>query len=124
MPLKMKVAGSSLAETDPVRCCMELEGGKSLLLTHAAGVTDGFPLTWLYRWQWSEQPTEERIVVTLTEHEILVRGKNLEPISSLLAKGIGLHLRTIDERYHATLSPNATLITNLTIKPIAKVSAN
>lgn len=125
MPLKMKSIASSVAESEPIRCCTEIEHGKSLLLTQANGATDGFPLTWLYRWQWNEQLTDERIVITLTEHEILIQGKNLDPITALLAKGTGLHLRTVDERYHASISPNAALITQLTVKPpLTKFSVN
>lgn len=120
----MKSASDSVAESGPVRCYTEIEHGKSILLTQTNGAIDGFPLTWLYRWQWSEQTTGEQIVITLTEHEILIQGKNLEPITALLTKGTGLHLRMIDERYQTMLSPNATLITKLTVKSLAKFSVN
>lgn len=124
MPLKMKSVSGSVAESGLVRCYTEIEHSKSILLTEANGAIDGFPLTWLYRWQWNEQTTGEQIVITLTEHEILIQGKNLEPITALLTKGTGLHLRMIDERYQTMLSPNATLITQLTVKPLTKFSAN
>lgn len=124
MPLKMKSVSGSVAESEPVRSCTEIEHGKSILLTQANGAIDGFPLTWLYRWQWNEQTTGEQIVITLTEHEILIQGNNLEPITALLTKGTGLHLRMIDERYQTMLSPNATLITKLTVKPLNKFSVN
>lgn len=124
MPLKMKSVSGSVAESGLVRCYTEIEHGKSILLTQANGGIDGFPLTWLYRWQWNEQPTGEQIVITLTEHEVLIQGKNLEPITTLLTKGTGLHLRMIDERYQSMLSPNATLITKLTVKSLTKFSVN
>mgnify|MGYP001616536127 CR=1 FL=1 len=124
MPLKMKSVSGSLAESEPVRCYTEIEHGKSILLTQTNGAIDGFPLTWLYRWQWNEETTGEQIVITLTEHEILIQGKNLETITALLTKGTGFHLRMIDERYQTMLSPNATLITQLTVKPLSKSSVN
>lgn len=124
MPLKMKSVSGSVAESERVRCCTEIEHSKSILLTEANGAIDGFPLTWLYRWQWNEETTGEQIVITLTEHEILIQGKNLEPITALLSKGTGLHLRMMDERYQTMLSPQATLITKLTVKPLTKFSVN
>jgi hypothetical protein len=100
-----------------------IENGRCLILTQANGATEGFPLTWLYRWQWKKQTTDELLILTLTEHEVMIDGKNLELITEPLSKSTGLHLRVKEDRYQSLLQPDANLITHITIKPHAKAQS-
>ena len=108
---------SSLPEYD---CCVPNEHQRSLILTQADGATGGFPLTWLYRWQWKKPATHELLTITLTEHEVTIHGKNLERIIEFLGKGTGLHLKVKDDRYQGLLRPNETHITHITVQPHEK----
>lgn len=92
---------------------------RSLLLTQPDGSTQGFPLTWLYRWQWREHATTETLTLMLTEHVITVHGKHLARIIEPLSKGTGIHLREKDARYQSQLRPNETLISDITVLPHA-----
>jgi hypothetical protein len=108
------------AEAD---CCTNDEHHRCLILTLADGTTEGFPLTWLYHWEWITQGTHERLVITLTEHKATIRGKNLSRTIEALSKGTGLHLRVKDERYQSVLRTNALLITHITVQPHTKYPA-
>ena len=122
MPLKSKFPDGSLPSPEP-GCCTGIENGRCLILTQANGATEGFPLTWLYRWQWQKQTTDELLILTLTEHEVTIQGKNLEPITEPLSKSTGLHLRVKEDRYQSLLQPHATLITHITIRPNTKAQS-
>lgn len=116
MPLKTKFPDASYPSPEP-GCCTVIENGRCIILTLANGATEGFPLTWLYRWQWKKQTTDELMILTLTEHEVTIHGKNLELITEPLSKSTALHLRVKDERYQSLLQPHAPLITHITIRP-------
>ena len=119
MPLKSKYPDTVSPSPEP-GCCTVIENGHSLILTQANGATEGFPLTWLYRWQWKKQTTDELLILTLTEHEVMIHGKNLELITEPLSKSTGLHLRVKEDLYQSLLQPDANPITQITIKPNAK----
>ena len=119
MPLKNKFPDVINPSPEP-GCCTVIENGRCLSLTQANGATEGFPLTWLYRWQWQKQTTDELLILTLTEHEVMIYGKNLELITEPLSKSTGLHLRVKEDRYQSLLQSDANLITHITIKPNAK----
>lgn len=119
MPLKSKFPDAENLNPEP-SCCTVIENGRCLILTQASGASEGFPLTWLYRWQWKKQTTDELLILTLTEHEVMIHGTNLELITESLSKGNGLHLRVKDERYQSLLQSNAILIAYITIKPNTK----
>ena len=76
-----------------------------------------FALIPLFVWK---QTTDELLILTLTEHEVMIHGKNLELITEPLSKSTGLHLRVKEDRYQSLLQPDANLITQITIKPNAK----
>ncbi len=122
MPLKGKFPDAVNPNPDP-GCCTVIENGRCLILTLANGATEGFPLTWLYRWQWKKQTTDELLILTLTEHEVMIHGKNLELITEPLSKSTGLHLRVKEDRYQSLLQPDAKLITHITIKPTTKAQS-
>lgn len=119
MPLKSKFPDAVNPSLEP-GCCTVIENGRCLILTQKNGATEGFPLTWLYRWQWKKQTTDELLILTLTEHEVMIHGKNLELITELLSKSTGLHLKVKEDRYQSLLQSDVNLITHITIKPNAK----
>ncbi len=119
MPLKSKVP-DTVSQTSGPGCCTVIENGRCLILTPTNGATEGFPLTWLYRWQWKKQTTDEVLILTLTEHEVTIHGKNLEPITDSLSKSTGLHFKVIADRYQSLLPSDSILITHIIINPHAK----
>lgn len=101
-------------------CCTSEDNHRCLILTQLDGAVEGFPLTWLYRWQWHPSALNERLTISLTDHEVTVRGKHLDRVAELLSNGKGLHLQIKDARYQSLLRPNEILITTITIQPNAK----
>jgi hypothetical protein len=118
MPPRTKFS-DSLGRSPESACCTVLENGRSLILTQVDGATEGFPLTWLYRWQWKKEPTDEVLILTLSEHEVIIRGKNLEEPLEALGKNTGLQLRAKEERYQSLVQPHETLIYCITVRPTA-----
>lgn len=118
MPPRSKFP-DSLGRSPESVCYTVLEHARSLILTQADGATEGFPLTWLYRWQWKKETTDELLILTLSEHEAIIRGKNLEILLEALGRNTGLHLRAREERYQSLLLPHETLISCITVRPIA-----
>lgn len=101
-------------------CCTTHKHQRCLILTQANGATEGFPLTWLYHWEWKQQGSHELLTITLTEHVATIRGKNLTRIIESLTQGTGFHLRVTNERYQSLLRPNQALITEITVQPHTK----
>jgi hypothetical protein len=133
MSLKLKSKSSAAAGDDAsseaafhaeADCCTNDEHHRCLILTQADGASEGFPLTWLYHWEWMTRGTHEQLVITLTDHEATIRGKNLSRIIEALSKGTGLHLRVRDERYQSLVRTNALLITHITVQPHTRHSAS
>lgn len=98
-------------------CFTGSESHRSLVLTPWDAGTEGFPLTWLYRWQWKIQATHELLTITLTEHEVTVSGLNLGLAVEYLTSGKGFHFRVKDDRYQSLLGRNEIRITSITIQP-------
>ena len=101
-------------------CCTSEDNHRCLILTQLNGAAEGFPLTWLYRWQWKQSATQELLILTLTEHEVTIHGKHLENVAELLSNGKGLHLRIKDSRYQSLMRPTEILITTITTQLISK----
>ncbi|MBI5770286.1 MAG: hypothetical protein HZA93_21100 [Verrucomicrobia bacterium] len=101
-------------------CCTSEDSHRSLVLTQMDGATEGFPLTWLYRWQWRSSATHELLILTLTDHEVTIHGKHLDGVTELLSNGKGLHLRIKDARYQSLMRPNEILITTINVQPNSK----
>ena len=116
MPLKSKLS-EGLPSNSEADCFTTAESSRGLVFTQADGTTEGFPLTWLYRWQWKKHAAHEVLILTLTEHEVAIHGKKLARIIEPLNKGTGLHLTVKEERYQGLLMPYETLITQIEIQP-------
>jgi hypothetical protein len=101
-------------------CCQSDDRHRSLVLTQLDGTTEGFPLTWLYRWRWCQHPTHEVLTLTLTEHEITIHGQHLDAILEHLRNNHGLHLRIRDERYFSFRGKDEPRISSITIQPNAQ----
>jgi hypothetical protein len=101
-------------------CCQSDDRHRSLVLTQLDGNTEGFPLTWLYRWRWRQHPTDEVLTLTLTEHEVTIHGKHLDGILEHLRNNHGLHLRIRDERYFSFKGKDEPRISSITIQPNAQ----
>lgn len=108
-----------LSEAEPA-CCISEDSHRCLILVQRNGAVEGFPLTWLYRWQWQPGATQERLAIGLTDHEVTIHGKQLDRVAELLSNGKGLRLQIKDARYQSLLRPNEILITAITIQPNAK----
>ena len=98
-------------------CFTTADDNRSLLLTQLDGTTDGFPLTWIYRWQWRQHANHESLIITLSEHEIEICGKNLHATEEYLSKGRGIHFRVKDDRYLKLQGNHLTQISSINVKP-------
>jgi hypothetical protein len=105
-------------------CCQSDDRHRTLVLTQLDGTTDGFPLTWLYRWQWRKTPSHEVLTLTLTEHEVILHGKNLDRIMEHLRYLHGLHLKIKDDRYFSLHGHDPIRISTITIKAHAQRPPN
>lgn len=101
-------------------CCQSDDRHRSLILTQLDGTTDGFPLSWLYRWQWRQQATDEVLTLTLTDHEVTLHGVHLDRILEHLRNHHGLNLCIKDERYYSIYGDTALRISSITIKPVTR----
>ncbi len=108
-----------LPEAEPP-CCASEDSHRCLILVQRNGAVEGFPLTWLYRWQWRPSATQERLAISLADHEVTIHGKQLDRVAELLSNGKGLRLQIKDTRYQSLLRPNEILISTITIQPNAK----
>ena len=104
-------------------CCDYNDRHHCLTLTQLDGTTEGFPLTWIYRWQWRKDASQEEVILTLTEHQITVRGRNLTPILDHLSANIGFHLRIKADRYLKLQGPRVTLIYEITTQNLTRNQA-
>jgi hypothetical protein len=127
MPLKTKLPTGGeanrprfLSDLSEPGCFTGSDSHRSLVLTPRDADTEGFPLTWLYRWRWQTLPTHELLTLTLTEHEVTIQGLNFGLVVEHLTTGKGFHLKVQDDRYDSLRSPKATRITSITIQPHAK----
>ena len=126
MPLKPKLLDAAdanlprfLPSSEP-GCCTSEDDHRCLILTQLDGTLEGFPLTWLYRWQWRSSATHELLILTLTEHEVTIDGQHLDKVAKLLSDGKGLHLQIKDARYQSLMRPYEILITTITVQPNSK----
>ena len=111
------------ASFDP-GCCQSDDRHRTLILTQLDGTTEGFPLTWLYRWQWRKEPSHEVLTITLTEHQVILHGKHLDRIMEHLRNNHGLHLQIKDERYFNLVKRDVIRISTVTVQPNAQLTQN
>lgn len=120
-PVRASAADSaSLADlSSPLEqgCCQPDDRHHSLVLTQLDGTTEGFPLTWLYHWQWRKEPSHEVLTLTLTEHKVTIHGSCLDRIMEHLRNNHGLHLQIKDDRYFSIQGKSSIRISAITIKP-------
>ena len=105
-------------------CCQSDDRHRTLVLTQLDGTTEGFPLTWLYRWQWRKELGHEVLTLTLTEHKVTIHGRHLDRIMEHLSNNHGLHLQIKDERYFNLVKRDVIRISAITVQPNAQLTQN
>jgi hypothetical protein len=105
-------------------CCQSDDRHRTLVLTQLDGTTEGFPLTWLYRWQWRKELGHEVLTLTLTEHKVTIHGRHLDRIMEHLRNNHGLHLQIKDERYFNLVKRDVIRISTITVEPNAQLKQN
>jgi hypothetical protein len=105
-------------------CCQSDDRHRTLVLTQIDGTTEGFPLTWLYRWQWRKELGHEVLTLTLTEHQVTIHGRNLDRIMEHLRNNHGLHLQIKDERYFSMAKRDVIRVSTITIQPHSQLPQN
>ena len=105
-------------------CCQSDDRHRTLVLTQLDGTTEGFPLTWLYRWQWRKELGHEVLTLTLTEHKVTIHGRHLDRIMEHLRNNHGLHLQIKDERYFNLVKRDVIRISTITVQPNAQLTQN
>ena len=117
----------SLSERSPSHdpgCCQSDDRHRTLVLTQLDGTTEGFPLTWLYRWQWRKELGHEVLTLTLTEHQVTIQGRNLDRIMEHLRNNHGLQLQIKDERYFSMAKRDVIRISTITIQTHSQLPQN
>ena len=116
-------SSESPSSPDP-GCCHSDDRHRTLVLTQLDGSTEGFPLTWLYRWQWRKELGHEVLTLTLTEHQVTIHGRHLDRIMEHLRNNHGLHLQIKDERYFSMTGKDPIRISTITIQSHSQLPAN
>jgi len=91
-----------------------------LIFTQADASTSGFPLSWLYRFDYQKNGREEKLTLHLTEHQVTVVGRMLGMPAGQLQLGEGFHLSEVAERYQGLQRNEDAHITSITIEPVTK----
>ena len=117
-------SSSGLSASFDPGCCQSDDRHRTLILTQLDGTTDGFPLTWLYRWQWRKEPSHEVLTLTLTEHQVILHGKHLDRIIEHLRNNHGLHLQIKDDRYFSMTGKDPIRISTITIQSHSQLPPN
>lgn len=91
-----------------------------LIFTRADGSTIGFPLSWLYRFDYRKDGREEKLTLHLTEHLVTVVGRMLGMAVGQLQQGEGFHLSEVPERYKGLQRNEDAHIATITIAPVTK----
>ena len=89
-----------------------------LVFTLADGATAGFPLSWLYRFDYRKDQAGERFSLHLTEHRVTVQGKGLAILEERLKDGAGFHLSELPDRYLSIKRSDKAHIDHITIEPV------
>lgn len=90
------------------------------MFTQADGTTVGFPLSWLYQFDYRRNERGETFVLHLTEHVVTVTGRTLSVLEDQLKKGEGFHVSEPAERYASIQLNEQAHIASITIEPLVK----
>lgn len=93
-----------------------------LVFTLADGATTGFPLSWLYRFDYRKDEAGERFLLHLTDHRVTVQGKGLVTLEDRLKNGEGFHISELPDRYLSIRRSDKAHIDHITIEPTAGVT--
>lgn len=91
-----------------------------LIFTQADASTIGFPLSWLYRFDYRKDSRGEVLTLHLTEHLVTVLGRMLGMAVGQLQQGEGFHLSEVPERYQGLQRNEDAHIASITIEPVTK----
>ena len=90
-----------------------------LVFTLADRRTVGFPLSWLYQYDYRRGEEADTFTLVLTEHRITVAGLHLGAMEDRLQEGEGFRAKELPARYQGTLRPGEPHISRITIEPPA-----
>ena len=93
-----------------------------LIFTQADASTIGFPLSWLYRFDYRKDGCEETLTLHLTEHLVTVVGRMLGMAVGQLQQGEGFHLSEVPERYKGLQRHEDAHVASITIEPVIKTN--
>ena len=93
-----------------------------LVFTLADGTTTGFPLSWLYCFDYRKDEAGERFLLHLTDHRVTVQGKGLMTLEDHLKNGEGFHLSELPDRYLSIRRSDKANIDHIAIEPMAGVT--
>ena len=91
-----------------------------LIFTWADVSTIGFPLSWLYRFDYRKDGREEKLTLHLTEHLVTVVGRMLGIAVGQLKQGEGFHLSEVPERYQGLQRKEDAHVASIAIEPVTK----
>jgi hypothetical protein len=91
-----------------------------LIFTKADASTIGFPLSWLYRFDYRKDGHGEVLTLHLTEHLVTVVGRMLGMAVGQLQQGEGFHLSEVPERYQGLQRNQDVHVASITIEPMTK----
>lgn len=91
-----------------------------LIFTQADASTIGFPLSWLYRFDYRKDSRGEVLTLHLTEHLVTVVGRMLGMAVGQIQQGEGFHLSEMPERYQGLQRKEGAHIASITIEPVTK----
>ena len=91
-----------------------------LIFTQADAGTIGFPLSWLYRFEYRKDGRSEKLTLQLTEHLVTVTGRMMSIAVWQLQQGEGFHLSEMPERYQGLQRNEDAHIASITIEPVIK----
>ena len=91
-----------------------------LAFTRADGRTTGFPLSWLYRFDYRKDEGDEQFTLLLTEHRVTITGLGLGALEDQLKKGEGFHVMELPERYTGIQRNEKAHVTSIAIEAVTK----
>ncbi len=91
-----------------------------LIFTLADNHTIGFPIAWLYRFDYRKDDFKQQLTLHLTEHLVTVVGRTMDVLGHQLTQGEGFHVSEMSERYLGIQRNERAHIASITIEPVVK----